>query len=167
MSLGYIYKFFGFSILYIILNLPLSILFSISFSSSSPSGIPMIQMLEHLKLFQSFLSLSSFFWILVYSFCSGWMFISSFLSKWLIWVLVSFLSLLIPCIFCFISLCISFTYPSILQPYSTISVSILITSLLNSASDWLVISLLLSSIFGALICSFTWWFFCFGPCVMF
>ena len=52
--------------------------FSISWSSSCPSGTPMIQILGHLKLSQRFLSLSSFFWILVSSFCSGWMFISSF-----------------------------------------------------------------------------------------
>ena len=53
----------------------------------------MIQILECLKLSQRFLSLSSLFWILVSSFCFGWMFISSFCSKSLIWVLVSFPSL--------------------------------------------------------------------------
>ena len=37
--------------------------------------------------------------ILVSSFCSSWMFISSFCSKSLIWVQVSFPSLLVPCIF--------------------------------------------------------------------
>ena len=42
--------------------------FSISCSSSSPSGTPMIQMLECLRLSQRFLSLSSFFWILISSF---------------------------------------------------------------------------------------------------
>ena len=47
---------------------------SISCSSSSPLAPPMIQMLEHLKLSQRFLSLSLFFWILVSSFCSGLMF---------------------------------------------------------------------------------------------
>ena len=41
------------------------------------------------------------FWILVSSFCSGWMFISSFWSKLLIWVPVSFSSLLVPCMFFF------------------------------------------------------------------
>ena len=76
--------------------------FSNSCSSSSPSGTPMIQMLEHLKMSWRFLSLSSFFWILVSSFCSGWMFLSSFWSKPLIWVLVSFLSLLVPCRFFFL-----------------------------------------------------------------
>ena len=39
------------------------------------------------------------------------MFISSFWSKLLIWVLVSFPSLLVSCIFFFISLCIAFTFP--------------------------------------------------------
>ena len=57
---------------------------SISCFSYSPSGTPMIQMLEHLKLSWRFLSLSSFFCILVSSLCSGWMFISSFWSKPLI-----------------------------------------------------------------------------------
>ena len=46
---------------------------------------------------------------------------------------------------------IAFTFSSILQPYSTNSVSILITSDLNCASDRLTISLSLSCIFsGAL-----------------
>ena len=35
--------------------------------------------------------------------------------------------MLVPCVFFFISLCIAFTFSSILWPYSTISVSILIT----------------------------------------
>ena len=118
--------------------------FSISCCSSSPSDTPMIQMLEHLKLSQMFLSLFSFFWILVYPFCSGWMFIFSFCSKLLIWVLVSFPSLLVPCIFSYVSLCITCTPYSILWPYSVISVSILIISVLNSVSDRLAISLLLS-----------------------
>ena len=94
--------------------------FSISCSSSSPSGTPMIQMLECLKLSWRFLSLSSFFGILVSSLCYGWMFISSFCSKLLIWVpvsflslLVPFLSLLVPCTFSFISLCIAFTFPPV------------------------------------------------------
>ena len=81
------------------------IIFSNKFSVfwSSSSGTPTIQMLKYLKLSQSFLSLSSFFWIVVCSFCSGWMFISSFYSKSVIWVPASFPSLLVPCIFFFIS----------------------------------------------------------------
>ena len=70
--------------------------FSISCSSFCPSGTPMIWILECLKISQMFLSLSSFFWILVSSNYSGWMLISSFCSKLLIWVLVSFPSLLVP-----------------------------------------------------------------------
>ena len=56
--------------------------------------------------------------------------------------------------FSFISLFIAFIFSCILRPYSTNSVSILITSVLNCASDRLAISSSLSSIFGALICSF-------------
>ena len=92
--------------------------FSISCSSSSPSGTPMIRMLECLKLSWRLLRLSSFFWILVSSFWPGWMFISSFCPKPLIWVLVSFPSLLFPCIFFFILLWIAFTFPCIFCPYS-------------------------------------------------
>ena len=55
-------------------------------SSSSPSGIPIIQMLEHFKMSWRFQSLSSFFRILISSFFSGWMFLSSFWSTPLIWV---------------------------------------------------------------------------------
>ena len=88
----------------------------------------MIWMLEHLRLSWRFLSLSSCFWIRVSSFCSGWMFISSYWSKPLIWVPVSFPSLLVPCTFSFISLFIAFTVSSILQPYSANFVSIPITS---------------------------------------
>ena len=48
------------------------------------------------------------------------MFISSFGSKPLIWVMVFFPSLLVPCIFFFISLFIAFTFSSILWPYKLI-----------------------------------------------
>ena len=67
------------------------------------------------------------------------MFISSSCSKLLIWVLVSFPSLLVPYIFSLISLFVVFTTSFILQPYSTVSVSSLTTSVLNSASDRLTI----------------------------
>ena len=90
------------------------------------------------------------------------MFISSFWSKPLIWVQVSFPWLLVPYIFSFISLFIAFTFSSILSPYLTKTVSILITSVLNYASDRLAMSSLLSYIFsGALICSFIWAIFFF------
>ena len=75
------------------------------------------------------------------------MFISSFCSKLLIWVPVSFPSLLVPCIFCFISLWVIFTSSFILWPFSVNFVSILITSVLNSAPDRLSISSSLNSSF--------------------
>ena len=56
------------------------------------------------KIVPEFLSLSLFFWIFVSSFFPGWMFLSSFWSTPLIWVPVSFPSLLVPCMFSFISL---------------------------------------------------------------
>ena len=80
-------------------------------------------------------------------------------------VLVSFPSLLVPCTFSLISLCIFLT-SSILRRGSSISVSILITSVLNSASDRLAISTSLSSVLGALICSSVWAvFLCLGTFV--
>ena len=98
-----------------------------------------------------FLSLS-FFWILVSSFCFVWMFIFPFCSKSLLWVLVSFLSLLVPWIFCFISFWVSFLCSFIFCPSSFSSVSILITRALNSPSDRLVISSSLSSLSEVLLC---------------
>ena len=84
--------------------------FLISCCCSSPSGTPTIWILEHFRLFQMFLRVSSLFRILVYSFWSGWMFIFSFCSKLLLRVLVSFLSLLVLWTFCFISLWVSFIF---------------------------------------------------------
>ena len=110
----------------------------------------MIWMLECLKMLWRFLSLSSFFRTLVSSFCSGWMFLSSFCSKPLIWVLVSFPSLLVPCRFLFISYNATFIAAWVffmLLKYPVNSWSILITSVLNCASDRLAISLLPSCIF--------------------
>ena len=74
------------------------------------------------------------------------MFISSFCSK----SLFSFPSLLVPCIFFFISLCIVFSSSSILPLYSIISVNILIFSVLNCASDRLLISLSLLEFWSVL-----------------
>ena len=130
--------------------------FSTSSSCSFPLGTPMNLMLECLKLSHSFLSISSCFWILVSSFCFGWMFISSFCSKLLIWVPISFPSLLVPCIFCFFSLWVAFSSYFILQLRAISSVSILITCVLNSASNRLSISLSLCSFPGVFICSFIW-----------
>ena len=96
------------------------------------------------------------------SFYSGWMFLSSFWSIPLIWVPVSFSSLLVPYTFSFVTLSIAFIFSSNLQPNSTNSVSILITSVLNCAFGRLAIPSLLSCIFsGALIYSFIWAIFFF------
>ena len=54
---------------------------SISCSCSSPSGTPIIQILEPLKVSQRFLSFSSSFSTLVSKFCSSWMFIYSLFSQ--------------------------------------------------------------------------------------
>ena len=83
------------------------------------------------------------------------------------WVPASFPSLLVPCIFFFISLHITFISSFILQLNSISSVSILITSVLNSASDRLATSSLLSCIFsGALTCSFIWAIFFVPGCLL-
>ena len=125
--------------------------FSVSCSSFSPSGTPMNRMLERLKMSWRFLSLSSFFWILVSSFCSGWMFFllyapncwfeSRFPSRHC-WFPVYFI------LFYFISLWVAFICSFIFRPSSISSVNILITSVLNCASDRLGISLSLSCIFS-------------------
>ena len=90
--------------------------FSISCSSSSPCGTPMIQLLEHLKLSQRFLSLS--FFLNSFFFIVFWLNVYFFLLLQIIDLSPGFLpSLLVPCIFSFISLCIDFTFSSILQPF--------------------------------------------------
>ena len=69
---------------------------------------------------------------------------------------------MVPCTFSFVSLSIGFIFSSGFQRDSTNPVSILITSVLNCASDRLAISSLLSCIFsGALKCSVIWAFFFF------
>ena len=54
--------------------------FPISCSFSSPSGTPVMQMLESLKLSWRLLTLCSFFWVLLSS-CSDWLFFASLHSK--------------------------------------------------------------------------------------
>ena len=93
------------------------------------------------------------FWI-VSSFSSCWMLISSFCSKLLIWVLVSFPSLLSSSIFLYFTL--HSLHFFILGPNSIISVNFLITSVFNSASHRLSLSSSLSSFSGVLIYSFIW-----------
>ena len=91
------------------------------------------------------------------------MFLYSFSSKLLIWVLVSFPSLLVSCRFFFISHNANFIAAWVflmLLMYPVSSWSILITSVLNSASDRLAISLSFSCIFaGTFKYSFLWDFF--------
>ena len=131
--------------------------FSISCSSSSPSGSPMIRMLEQLKLSQRFLSLSSFFGILVSSFCPGWTFFLLFVPNH--WFESQFPSLY--CWFPEYFALFLFGNPSFVPSFwSSISfLSILIARVLNSAPDRLAISLSLSSFSGVLICSFVSYFF--------
>ena len=86
--------------------------------------------------------LSSCFFILF------WLNVYFFLLVQIVDLSLGFLPfLLVPWIVFFISPCIVFTSSPILWPYSTISVSILVTSILNCASDRLAISSLLSFIF--------------------
>ena len=88
------------------------------------------------------------FEILFSSGCSGWMLISSLYSKCLTWTPASSPSLSVPYRFFLILLSVDFISSwvfFILLPYSLSSLSILITSVLNSASDRLVISVLFSS----------------------
>ena len=94
---------------FITLNTFCQSLLPAKFLSCSPysSDIPMIQMLALWEMSHRFLSLSSFFWILVSSFCSGWMCISFLCSKMLVWILASSPSLLVSCGLFFISLSIT------------------------------------------------------------
>ena len=129
--------------------------FSTSCSCSS-SGTPMIRMLEHLKMSQRFLSLSSFFWIL-YSFHSRWVLLLHFVpnhcfESWF------------PSFHCWFPVYFPLFHHSppqyslnILWPSSVNSVSILTSSVLNSASDRFSISLLLNSFLEF------WYVLSFGP----
>ena len=83
--------------------------FSISWSSSSPSGSPMIQMLEHLKLSQRFLSLSSFF-LNSYFFILFWLNFYFFFLLQIVDLSPCFLPFTVGSLYIFfISLCIVFT----------------------------------------------------------
>ena len=111
--------------------------FSISCSSSSPSGTPVIQMLVHLEMAQRLLRLY-FFWILVSLFSPGWLFIYSLCSKSLVWILASFPSLWVPCgtlpypeTHFSVSLNVASISSLMLLAFSVSSLSILITSVLN------------------------------------
>ena len=108
--------------------------FSISCSSSPPFDTPIIQMLECLKLSQRFFNLSPFFFFLRSCFfIPFWLNVYFFFLFQIVDLSSSFLPVAVGSLY--ILLCIAFTFSSILQPYSTISVSILITSVLSSVSE--------------------------------
>ena len=130
--------------------------FSITWSFSSPSGITMIRMLVCLKLSQRLLNLSSFFgffFLLV-------VLIGCFLLPyvWNHWFdSVSSTLLLFPCKLFFISISESFVSDWVFfYAAEVLTLSILITSVFNSVSDRLLMSILFSSFSGVLICSFIW-----------
>nr|KAF6452913.1 hypothetical protein HJG59_008216 [Molossus molossus] len=140
--------------------------FSISCSLSSPSGTPKMRMLARLKLSQRLLTLSSFFWIPFSFCCSDWAFFASLYSISMICFLDLHTLLLNLCKLFFISVKASFvsncasiisdrSFFMLLRP-SLSSLSILISSILNSASVRLLIIILLSSFLGVLFCSFIW-----------
>ena len=122
----------------------------------------MIWMLEHLKLSRRFLSLSPFFeFLFLHSVLVGCLFLPFVWNHWFEYWFPS-LHCWFP-VYSFISLCIALISVFILWPNSIICVRILITSVLNSASDRLSIFLSLSSFSGVLICSFIWSIFlCLG-----
>ena len=114
--------------------------FSNKFSTScscSPSGAPHDSDIRTLKVFPEvpkplLIFLNSCFFILF------WLFLSSFCSKLLIWVLVSFLSLLFPYRFFFISHNENFFAAWVffmLLMYPVSSWTILITSVFNCVSE--------------------------------
>ena len=122
--------------------------FSISCSSSSPSGTIMIWIFALLEMSQVFLSFSSFFKILVLSGLVECLFLPYVPNP-------GFLPFsLVPCGFFFILLSVTFISSLMLLPYSMSSLSILITSALNSASDRLVISILFSFFFWSFVLFF-------------
>ena len=132
------------------------LLFLFSFWHPCDSDVGMFKVVSEIpKTLLIFLN-SSFFILL-------WFNVYFFILLQTVDLSLSFLPFtLVPGTFSFVSLFIAFTFSSILQPYSTIPVSILVTSVWNSALDGLPLSSLLSYIFsGALICSFIWAiFFC-------
>nr|KAF6437950.1 hypothetical protein HJG59_008669 [Molossus molossus] len=130
-------------------------------------------MLACLKLSQRLLTLSSFFWILFSFCCSDRAFFASLYSKLMVCSLDLHTLLLKLCKLFFISVNASFnsncvsmisnwSFFMLLRPslsslrFSLSSLSILISSVLNSASVRLLISISLSSFIGVLFCSFIW-----------
>ena len=122
--------------------------FSISCSSCSPSGTPAIQVLECLKIVPEVpktLLIFLEFWF-CHSVLVKCLFIPSVPNCWFESQFPSF-HCWCPVFFFFISLFIAFNSSSILHPYTVISVSMLIPSVLNSESDRLAISSSFSSFF--------------------
>ena len=78
-----------------------------------------------------------------------WLNVYFFLLVQIIDLSPSFLAFSVGLLYILLYYTLLFTFFSILRPYPTISVSTLITSVLNPASDRLAICSLLSSIFGA------------------
>uniref|UniRef100_K9IGA9 Uncharacterized protein n=1 Tax=Desmodus rotundus TaxID=9430 RepID=K9IGA9_DESRO len=129
-------------------------------------------MLDLLKLSQKLLILSSFFWIHFFPCHSDWLLFASLCSKSLIYSQLHLLSCCFPknCslfqLVCPLFLTRRFFFTLLRSSLS--SLSILITSVLNSASDTLLMSISFSSFSGVLICSFIWsmflcllcWFLC-------
>ena len=138
--------------------------FSISCFLPPPSGTSIIWMLECLKLSWRLLSLSSFFFLHYCFFILFQLDAYCFLLLQIVDLSPSFLLFTVGSLYIFLfSLCVGFVSSFILWLSSTNFVSILITSVLNSAWDRLAISLLLSSFSGVLICSFIWAvFLCFS-----
>ena len=138
--------------------------FSIPCCCSSPSGTPIIQILEHFRLSQRFVRLSSLFWILVCFFILFPLDVYFFHLFQIIALSHGFLPVTVGSwIFCFISSCVSFICFFILQPSSIRSVNILITRALNSPWDRLAMSYSFSSLSKVMLCSFIWAIFlCLG-----
>ena len=130
-----------------------------SCSSSSPSGTPMIQMLERLKLSQRFLSLSSCFWILVSSLCLVECLEQKFLLLQTLDLSPSFLpftvgSLYILLYFSFRSLHFFLYFGTILNHFLWASWLPVFWTL--HLIGWLSLHCLVVFFSGALICSFIW-----------
>ena len=95
-----------------------------------------------------------FFWIPFSSCCSNWLLFSALCSKSLIWFSASSTLLLFPCKLFFISISVSFVSDWIffmILRSSLSYLSILITSVLNSASNRLLSSISFSSFSGVWI----------------
>ena len=115
-------------------------------------------MLVHLEMSQKLLG-QSFLCVILFSSCFSGENAYFLCVKSMIWISASSPPLLVPYRFFFISFNVTFIYAQgfyMPLPYSMGSLKILITSVLNSASDRLFISISFSSFSGILFCSFIW-----------